>query len=87
MERDGGRCVHCKGKVEIIHDYYNTAPYRATIDHVISQSHGGGFKMSNLALACYPCNNARGNGVIVRKKPYVSAADYEKRNSGKSVSI
>jgi 5-methylcytosine-specific restriction endonuclease McrA len=32
----------------------------ATLDHLKPQSKGGGWELSNLALACVACNNARG---------------------------
>ena len=86
MLRDDGLCRHCGGPVRIINDYYNTSPDRATADHTIPQSKGGTDRIDNLLLACYPCNNARGNGVIVRKKPYTTAAQYAARQGAVSQS-
>lgn len=33
----------------------------ATMDHIIPQSKGGRHEASNLVVACFPCNQARGN--------------------------
>lgn len=84
MERDAGHCVYCRGAVRIVHDYYDVSPDRATIEHRTPYSRGGTDRLDNLALACYPCNNARGNGVIVRKKPFISAAQYHEQRGDRA---
>ena len=33
------------------------------LEHVLSRQHGGGDELENLALACRPCNNAKGPNV------------------------
>ena len=33
----------------------------ATIEHVLPQSRGGTWDLSNLTISCAPCNSARGN--------------------------
>ncbi len=35
--------------------------YRHEIDHVMAQKHGGQAVPQNLALACLPCNRAKGS--------------------------
>lgn len=39
----------------------------ATIDHVIPKSKGGTWDKGNLVLACYSCNQIKGNKVNNRK--------------------
>lgn len=53
-----GRCAICGRRVFIAAPM--TAPDRATIDHIVSLANGGGSDMSNLQLACYPCNQEKG---------------------------
>ena len=80
MERDGAICCYCKGPLRISTNYYDTLPDRATVDHIIPYSKGGSDALKNTVLACYGCNNNRGNGHIKRKKPFTSAADYADMN-------
>ena len=50
LQRDGRTCQYCgetKGQMEI--------------DHVIPKSRGGSDRISNLATACHPCNQVKGN--------------------------
>lgn len=81
MERDGAVCCYCKGTVRIATSYYDVSPDRATVDHIIPYSKGGSDALVNTKLACYGCNNARGNGEIKRKKRFTSAAEYAARQS------
>jgi 5-methylcytosine-specific restriction endonuclease McrA len=51
IRRDGSICVKCR------------APFRPealTFDHVVPQSRGGGWALTNLQLMCQPCNVAKG---------------------------
>lgn len=63
-ERDGSGCFYCK-KALLDSDI--------TFDHYIPRSAGGSWELSNLRLACQPCNNRKGdsvpdeNGVFIRK--------------------
>lgn len=34
---------------------------RATLDHIVPQSNGGTWRLENLMLTCYDCNQDRGN--------------------------
>lgn len=45
-------CCHCLREFD-----FN----ELTIDHIIPKSRGGSYKLSNLVVACAPCNNDRGD--------------------------
>ena len=67
--RDGGyRCAYCG--CELIPPGASIAQTsiilrrkgrQGSIDHVVPKSEGGDDKLSNLVLACIPCNNAKGS--------------------------
>lgn len=57
-ERDGGRCVYCGAETG----------QRFHIDHVFPLAHGGNNDPDNLALACPPCNLAKGAKSILEWK-------------------
>lgn len=46
------RCCHCRGK-------YPAA--KATLEHIVPLSEGGGWRVENLRLACFYCNTKRGS--------------------------
>lgn len=48
----GGVCEYCLNPV---------AESEATVDHVVPKSRRGGNEVENLALACYDCNQAKGD--------------------------
>ena len=54
-------------KQYLIKKYHNTCAYcdttgtKMTIDHVVPRSKGGTDRVSNLVLACYDCNQRKGN--------------------------
>ncbi len=50
LERDGRRCAYCQTK---------DAPLE--IEHIVPRSRGGSNRISNLTLACPPCNQRKGN--------------------------
>ena len=54
VERAEGKCEYC-----LIHQ--DVSIYSHEIDHVIAQKHGGQTVGQNLALACLPCNRAKGS--------------------------
>ena len=58
--RDGSLCCWCRGQLEILG--HEGLP--ASIEHLVPRSRGGGNEAENLALACVPCNSARGNASI-----------------------
>jgi 5-methylcytosine-specific restriction endonuclease McrA len=39
-----------------------------TLDHLKPKSRGGSNSLENLRLACFPCNNSRGNSLYPPKK-------------------
>jgi 5-methylcytosine-specific restriction endonuclease McrA len=55
--RDGCVCMWCGCDLAVLDNL--GAP--ASIEHVIPRSKGGSSRISNLGLACVPCNQARGN--------------------------
>jgi 5-methylcytosine-specific restriction endonuclease McrA len=48
----GPYCWHCK---------CHFSAKDLTLDHLIPKSKGGSNRLENLWLACFPCNNSRGN--------------------------
>jgi 5-methylcytosine-specific restriction endonuclease McrA len=61
-----------------------------TLDHVIPISKGGTHELSNLVLACYKCNNEKGNDIIIdycnSKKVFIIDS-YNKNNNIKNNSF
>jgi endonuclease I len=51
------QCYWCKQECREESGHPNTA----TIEHITPRSKGGSNEMDNLAMACYNCNNRRGN--------------------------
>jgi len=41
---------------------------KLTIDHLKPRSKGGSDSLENLRLACFPCNNSRGNSLFPPQK-------------------
>lgn len=58
FERDGAACRYC-GETD--------APFE--IDHILPVSRGGSNDPDNLALACFPCNRAKGSKLIEEWQP------------------
>ncbi|MBO6576846.1 MAG: HNH endonuclease [Rhodothermales bacterium] len=64
MRRDRNRCQYCGSRDKL------------TIDHVMPRSRGGRDTWENLATACVPCNNRKGNRtpeearMQLRRKPF-----------------
>lgn len=64
MRRDRFRCQYCGCRDQL------------TIDHVLPKSRGGRDTWENLATACTPCNNRKGNrtpeeaGMTLQRKPF-----------------
>jgi 5-methylcytosine-specific restriction endonuclease McrA len=53
--RDGGaRCRYCGVRKKL---------RRLTVDHVVPRSRGGTNSLTNLVLACEPCNRAKGDQI------------------------
>jgi 5-methylcytosine-specific restriction endonuclease McrA len=53
-ERDGPQCFYCRCDFD--------GENRQTIEHRKSRSQGGTNAIENLVLACWPCNNRKGEG-------------------------
>jgi 5-methylcytosine-specific restriction endonuclease McrA len=53
-----GKCLHCNARLMIGLDGEPIS--RATIEHIIPQSHGGTDDLANLGIACARCNSEKG---------------------------
>ncbi len=58
MKRQQRKCCYCS---QWMRDYGPATDNRATIEHVRPLSLGGTDEIGNLKLACWTCNNQRGN--------------------------
>ena len=59
-DREGGLCFYCNVCVDSFGDPFSR--YAPTIDHIVPKSQGGQKRsMINVVLACYSCNNERGD--------------------------
>lgn len=54
ISKTGGKCEYCGRTCN---------KKNMTIDHVLPVSRGGLTEIQNLRLACYPCNQEKGNGI------------------------
>ncbi len=54
-----GKCIHCRRKLTLRAD--GTPVSRATIEHIVPRTHGGGDDLDNLAIACARCNAGKGH--------------------------
>jgi 5-methylcytosine-specific restriction endonuclease McrA len=57
-DRDGRRCFYCGDP--------NIRLRWLTLDHVWPQAFGGTNDLSNLVLACAPCNNRKGSTISLK---------------------
>ncbi|MBW4652384.1 MAG: HNH endonuclease [Kaiparowitsia implicata GSE-PSE-MK54-09C] len=63
-------------KAQLISDYglrcwwcdYCLPEEKLTLDHLKPKSRGGSNSLENLRLACFPCNNSRGNSLYPPKR-------------------
>ncbi|WP_373539863.1 HNH endonuclease [Chamaesiphon sp.] len=55
----GSQCWWCGCKL---------SPDKITLDHLKPQSKGGSNSLENLRLACFHCNNSRGNSLYPPQK-------------------
>src|SRR5688572_10850260 len=55
MDAQRGLCAYCDEEMTIL-----AGPRLATLDHVIPMRIGGGDVESNIVLACWQCNRAKG---------------------------
>lgn len=63
FERDRKRCNWCDRVTRIVKPKagHNPPSDMATIDHIVTKLRGGGDNPENVMLACFRCNNRRGN--------------------------
>lgn len=54
----GGKCFYCKEQLA------TDVCEQVTIDHIESVAFGGNHQLSNLVVACKPCNSKKGQGTI-----------------------
>jgi 5-methylcytosine-specific restriction endonuclease McrA len=59
VKRQRFRCYYCGVEMRTRHAFKD--PCRATVDHVIPRSRGGGNDRSNLVAACADCNEQKAN--------------------------
>lgn len=64
-DRQGGKCHWCKRPMiwSKRKDDARQSPELATFEHLKERALGGSNHFSNLALACYRCNNERGKAL------------------------
>jgi len=62
IDRDGLHCHYCKVLLKFT-DAIGLRN-RGTVEHIIPSSKGGTDDMSNLVLACVPCNTKKGNKIL-----------------------
>ncbi len=55
LEKFGGKCHYCKTSIA------EMVKADLTIDHIEALAHGGRSDLSNLVIACRPCNAAKGH--------------------------
>lgn len=53
-----GKCLHCNAHLIVGLD--GEPQSRATIEHIVPRTHGGGDDLPNLGLACARCNMQKG---------------------------
>jgi len=56
-EQQNHRCCYCGIRTTEVQGF----KYSATVEHIIPKSQGGPDDLDNYALACYKCNNDRGD--------------------------
>jgi 5-methylcytosine-specific restriction endonuclease McrA len=59
LRKNGSRCYWC-------HEVF--LPHLLTLDHLKPRSRGGSNKLENLRLACFPCNNRRGDSLFRKSR-------------------
>ena len=63
--RNGWFCAICGCALSLDGD----GAAKATVDHIVPRSRGGGNNLGNLRLACKPCNVRRGNALAFPLTP------------------
>lgn len=69
-EHQQGRCAYCMHKMRLVQGQ-PTRRLDATIDHIVPISKGGAeYNVWNMILACYHCNNTKGDSDWTPRLPY-----------------
>ncbi|MFN3198117.1 MAG: HNH endonuclease [Bradymonadia bacterium] len=53
-----GKCIHCNSALTI--NLKGKPLDKASLEHIVPQTHGGTDDLANLSLACKKCNNLKG---------------------------
>jgi 5-methylcytosine-specific restriction endonuclease McrA len=61
-----GKCIHCNRNLMLCEDGKPIS--KATIEHIVPLTHGGGDDIKNLAIACESCNNLKGRTLDIKKR-------------------
>ena len=61
-----GKCLHCNAHLYVGVDGEPIS--RATIEHIVPRTHGGGEALENLGLACARCNMDKGHRHDVKRR-------------------
>lgn len=59
--RQAGLCAYCLRPSDWVYRRHNPLPNSPTLDHVVAKSKGGGNHHHNMVMACYECNQTKGN--------------------------
>lgn len=61
FNKHNGICAYCRRQTEMPRLGCHTHNLTATVEHIIPVSRGGGWRGSNITLACSLCNGLKGN--------------------------
>lgn len=83
--RDGKCCAHCGDPVYFKWERKSgqarqSKAKMATFDHIVTAQNGGTYALENGLLACYDCNNLRGNMKLETFQKKIAAGDWEPRS-------
>lgn len=62
----GGRCEYCKLPESL-------SKFSHQVDHIIPPRHGGNNDLSNLAWACFNCNNSKGTDIATYEQDVLTS--------------
>lgn len=83
QQKNGNKCAICNCEM-LFEREFEKSPMFATIDHIVPVSKGGANRLTNLRLACFLCNNKRGNFYHL-KMGGISAIESIKTPIGESI--
>lgn len=70
FRRDNFTCLYCGRRFK---------PKELTYDHVVPRSQGGGRSWENIATACEPCNQKKGNKTPIEAKMHLLRKPFKPR--------